>query len=76
MSAFPWSDVLGIPQNQIGRCDQFFDLGGTSLSALKLAVALNRTVSYKDLANHPILADQARLVGDKLERDADTKHSR
>ena len=34
-----WAKVLGIPQEQIGRNDHFFDRGGTSLAAVKLASA-------------------------------------
>src|SRR5438876_730932 len=60
--AAAWAEVLGIPKDQIGRRHHFFDLGGTSLSALKLAIALNRAVSFRDLAGHPILADQAALI--------------
>ena len=37
-----WAKVLGIPQEQIGRRDHFFDRGGTSLSAVKLAITLER----------------------------------
>src|SRR3989441_2822025 len=62
--AAAWAQVLGIPKDQIGRRDQFFDLGGTSLSALRLAIALDRAVSFKDLSDHPILADLAALVDD------------
>src|SRR5881296_1183651 len=62
--AAAWAEVLGIPKDQIGRRDQFFDLGGTSLSALRLAIALDRAVSFKDLTDHPILADLAALVDD------------
>jgi len=40
-------------------------LGGTSLSALKLAITLERAVSFKNLINHPILADLAMLVDDR-----------
>ena len=58
--------MLGIPQDQIGRRDNFFDWGGTSLSALKLAIALDRAVSFKDLKDHPILADLATLIDDKV----------
>ena len=32
------------PQDQIGRLDHFFDRGGSSLSAVKLAIALDRAV--------------------------------
>jgi hypothetical protein len=64
--AAAWTEVLGIPKDQIGRRDHFFELGGTSLSALKLAITLGRAVSFKDLINHPILADLATLVDDKV----------
>ncbi|MFF1629288.1 amino acid adenylation domain-containing protein [Streptomyces sp. NPDC058272] len=60
--AAAWAKVLGIPQNQIGRRDHFFDRGGTSLSAVKLAVTLNRVVSLKDVTRHPVLADLAGVV--------------
>jgi amino acid adenylation domain-containing protein len=60
--AAAWADVLRIPKDQIGRRDHFFDLGGTSLSGLKLVIALDRAVSFKDLAGHPMLADLATLV--------------
>jgi amino acid adenylation domain-containing protein len=63
--AAAWAKVLGIPTDQIGRRDQFFALGGTSLSALKLVIALDRAVSFKDLTDHPILADLATLVDDR-----------
>ncbi|GAA5119182.1 non-ribosomal peptide synthetase [Pseudonocardia adelaidensis] len=57
--AAAWAQVLGMREEQIGRRDHFFDLGGTSLSAVKLAIALNRAVSLEDIAEHPILADMA-----------------
>src|SRR6266446_4061595 len=60
--AVAWGEVLGIPADQIGRRDNFFDLGGTSLSGLRLAIALDRAVSFKDLTGHPIVADLAALV--------------
>src|SRR3989449_4988859 len=63
--AAAWAKVLGIPKDQIARRDHFFELGGTSLSALKLAITLERAVSFKDLINHPILADLATLVDDR-----------
>jgi hypothetical protein len=60
--AAAWAQVLDIPADRIGRRDSFFDRGGTSLSAVKLAVALHRAVSLKDLVSHPVLADLAALV--------------
>src|SRR2546427_2534549 len=66
--AAAWAEVLGIPKDQIGRRDHFFDLGGTSLSALRLAIALDRAVSFKDLTGHPILADLATLIDGRSEQ--------
>jgi amino acid adenylation domain-containing protein len=60
--AAAWSDVLGIAGDQIGRRDNFFDLGGTSLTALKLVIALDRAISFKDLTEHPRLADLAAVL--------------
>lgn len=57
-----WAAVLGIPEDQIGRQDDFFDRGGTSLLAVKVAIALDRAVTLKDLTRHPVLADLAALV--------------
>jgi amino acid adenylation domain-containing protein len=66
--AAAWAKVLGIPQDQIGRGDHFFDRGGTSLSAVKLAITLDRAVSLNDLTRHPILADLALLVDGRSQR--------
>src|SRR5204862_815138 len=63
--AAAWAKVLGIPEEQIGRRDHFFESGGTSLSALRLAIALDRAVSLKDLNDQPILADLATLVDNR-----------
>jgi amino acid adenylation domain-containing protein len=60
--ATAWAKVLGISTDRICRADSFFDLGGTSLSILKLAIALDRALSVKELAGHPMLADQAALL--------------
>jgi amino acid adenylation domain-containing protein len=60
--AAAWAQALGVPQEEIGRLDHFFDRGGTSLSAVKLVIALDRAVSLKDLTRLPVLADQAELV--------------
>ncbi len=57
-----WAKVLGVPADRIGRRDHFFDRGGTSLSAVKVAIALDRTVSLKDLTRHPVLADLAEVI--------------
>ncbi|MFG2527052.1 amino acid adenylation domain-containing protein [Streptomyces sp. NPDC048516] len=60
--AAAWAKALGIPEDRIGGRDNFFDLGGTSLSAVRVAICLDRVVSPKDLLQHPVLADLAQLV--------------
>lgn len=57
-----WAEVLGVPQEEIGRHDHFFERGGTSLAAVRLAVLLERVVSLREISTHPILADLAKLV--------------
>ncbi|MGI9613271.1 MAG: AMP-binding protein, partial [Acidimicrobiales bacterium] len=57
-----WAGVLGVPEDQISRTDDFFDRGGTSLTAVKVAIALDRAVTLKDITRHPVLADLAALV--------------
>ena len=49
-------------EDQIGRRDHFFDLGGTSLSTVKSAIALHRAVSRKIKRRAPILVDVAELL--------------
>jgi amino acid adenylation domain-containing protein len=63
-----WAKVLGVTSDGISRHDNFFDRGGSSLLAVKLAIALDRAVSLKELTRHPVLADMASLVDGKSER--------
>jgi amino acid adenylation domain-containing protein len=60
--ASAWATILGVPVHDIGRNDHFFDRGGTSLSAVRLAIALDRDVSLKDVTRHPVLAELAAVV--------------
>ena len=60
--ATAWAKVLGLSTDRIGRRDSLLELGATSLSLLKLAIALDRALSVKELAGNPILADQAALL--------------
>lgn len=60
-----WATVLGVAADQLGRQDNFFERGGTSLSAVKLAIALRRAVSLKDVTRHPVLADLAAVLDGK-----------
>ncbi|MFF1280469.1 amino acid adenylation domain-containing protein [Streptomyces sp. NPDC058299] len=60
--AAAWAALLGVPEERIGRTDHFFDSGGTSLTAVKLSIALDRAVSLKDITRNPVLADLAALL--------------
>ncbi|MGP3919934.1 non-ribosomal peptide synthetase [Nonomuraea sp. 10N515B] len=57
-----WAEVLKIPADRISREDDFFGLGGTSLAAIRLGIALGSAVTLQDLVDHPVLADLASLI--------------
>jgi amino acid adenylation domain-containing protein len=65
--AAAWAAALGVDADQIGRQDDFFAWGGNSLSAVKLAVVLDRAVSLRDINAHPVLADLATLIDTRSE---------
>ncbi|WP_246568573.1 amino acid adenylation domain-containing protein [Streptomyces flaveus] len=60
-----WAQVLDVPECTIRWPDHFFDRGGTSLAAVRLAIALDRAVDIADITRHPVLADLARMVDDR-----------
>jgi len=62
--ATAWSAVLGIAGDQVGRADNFFESGGTSLSAVRLVLRLGQEISLLELTQHPVLADLAALIDD------------
>ena len=64
-----WAQTLGLPVGSIGRDDDFFALGGTSLSAVRLVAALDQAVGLAELAEHPVLADLAA----RLESTVDSR---
>ncbi|MEU2915732.1 amino acid adenylation domain-containing protein [Streptomyces massasporeus] len=57
-----WAAVLGLAPERVGRNSHFFDSGGTSLSAVRLVVKLDRAVSLKDLTRYPRLSDLAAFI--------------
>jgi amino acid adenylation domain-containing protein len=57
-----WAEVLDVPLERIGRLDHFFQLGGTSLTAAWLMVALDGLVSLRDVVARPVLADLAAAL--------------
>ncbi|MEJ3654124.1 amino acid adenylation domain-containing protein [Actinomycetes bacterium KLBMP 9759] len=62
MLAAAFAKALDVPVEQIGRHDDFFERGGTSLTAVKLAIASGRAVSLKDVAAQPVLSELAALI--------------
>ncbi len=60
--AAAWAEVLGLPVADIGPDSHFADLGGTSLTAVRLVVALGREVTLRQIRSRPVLADLARLM--------------
>ncbi|QWF84123.1 non-ribosomal peptide synthetase [Amycolatopsis sp. CA-230715] len=69
-----WAKVLGIAEDQIGRHDDFFDRGGTSLAAVRLMIGLDRVVSLRDLSAHPVLADLAAVIDSRTAGHPDSDH--
>ena len=68
--AAAFAKVLGVPVEQVTRQDNFFDQGGTSLSAVKLAIALRREVSLTDITRNAVLTDLARLIDNRSRPEA------
>ncbi|MER7014213.1 amino acid adenylation domain-containing protein [Saccharopolyspora sp. NPDC000359] len=62
-----WAEVLGLPVDEIGRDSDFFERGGTSLSAVKLILKLGRTISLRDVTGSPVLADLAAIIDGRTE---------
>ncbi|MFE7397853.1 amino acid adenylation domain-containing protein [Streptomyces sp. NPDC057557] len=60
--ATEWAEALGVPLERIGRDDHFFRLGGTSLTAVRLVVKLDRAIALKQLIGTPVLSDLAALL--------------
>ncbi|MEU4213031.1 amino acid adenylation domain-containing protein [Streptomyces sp. NPDC026206] len=67
-----WAAVLRLPAGQLGRDDDFFDRGGTSLSAVQLVVRMERAFTLRDVHRHPRLADLAGLLDAGSNRVADS----
>nr|WP_255673064.1 non-ribosomal peptide synthetase [Glycomyces amatae] len=57
-----WEKVLGIPAEEIGRADDFFELGGNSLTAMRVTMGLGGAASLIDVMEHPRLLDLAALL--------------
>ncbi len=58
-----FAEVLGVPADQIGADDDFFELGGTSLTATQLISRINRALGtelpVRVVFDHPTVSDLA-----------------
>ncbi|KAK2783180.1 NRPS [Onygenales sp. PD_12] len=62
-----WSKVLKLPEASIGSLDDFFELGGNSIIAMKLAAsahAVGLSVSVADIFRYPRLDDISDIAED------------
>ena len=66
--AATWSLVLHIEVDEISMEDNFFDLGGSSLSALQVAMNHKELFSLSDLMQNSKLADLVSLITEKKNR--------
>ncbi|KAI8825575.1 uncharacterized protein EV422DRAFT_563406 [Fimicolochytrium jonesii] len=63
-----WSETLNISARAIGKAQSFFELGGDSLSAIKLSIVSGKygmPVAVTDVYKVPILKDLALLASSK-----------
>ncbi|GAA4543739.1 non-ribosomal peptide synthetase [Pseudonocardia xishanensis] len=61
-----WADQLGVPVEGIGRSADFAELGGSSLAAVKVVLALGRAVTLAEVVERPVLADLAALLATRV----------
>ncbi|MEU9703752.1 amino acid adenylation domain-containing protein [Streptomyces sp. NPDC047981] len=63
-----WGEVLAVPR--VGTRDSFFDLGGDSINAIRLAVRMRAAfgveISPRDLFEHRHVSDLARVVQERV----------
>lgn len=57
-----WANILGPTVNVESPKANFFQLGGTSASAIRLALATGRALNVRDITENPVLADMALLA--------------
>ncbi|GAA4839722.1 hypothetical protein GCM10023201_31930 [Actinomycetospora corticicola] len=60
-----WAPLLGVDESAIGRDAHFFERGGSSLLAVKMAVRLQKAVGLPEIGAHPVLADLAALLDER-----------
>ncbi|KAK9855737.1 hypothetical protein MYU51_002451 [Penicillium brevicompactum] len=66
-----WHRILNVPMEGIRADDNFFRIGGDSLSAMKMAATSpeNFPVTVVDIFQHPVLSDLAAALAAKAPKD-------
>ena len=70
-----WAKVLGLDTGDIGTADNFFWLGGNSITAMRLTVAARAegiSVTVADILRHPRLPELASIANFAIEQDKPT----
>ncbi|KAF2468736.1 acetyl-CoA synthetase-like protein [Lindgomyces ingoldianus] len=60
-----WAEALGLEPDKIGMRDHFFQMGGDSISAMRLVAAgrgLSLALTVADIFQHPRIVDLARTI--------------
>ncbi|WP_089156221.1 non-ribosomal peptide synthetase [Micromonospora sp. NBS 11-29] len=57
-----WAEVLGVPLERLGRDADFFELGGTSLAAVRMLISMNGGLSLAQLVGNPRLGALAAVL--------------
>ena len=57
-----WAEVLGLERGELEAASNFFELGGNSLSAMRVAVLLNHLISIRDVMRHSTLGELAAVA--------------
>ncbi|KAJ5810979.1 hypothetical protein N7447_010495 [Penicillium robsamsonii] len=65
-----WAQVLGVPIKEVGAHDDFFHLGGDSVTAMRMVAATNKEskelkLAVTDIFQNPRLSDLARVMEEK-----------
>ncbi|KAH7371925.1 hypothetical protein BKA66DRAFT_590359 [Pyrenochaeta sp. MPI-SDFR-AT-0127] len=60
-----WAEALGLEADKVGTHDHFFQMGGDSISAMRLVAAGRRVslaLTVADIFQHPRIVDLARMI--------------
>ena len=68
-----WSEVLHLPSSRMGMDSSFFELGGDSLSAIRVVSRINESfqiqMTVKELFDRPTIGPISSLVTEHLKKE-------